>query len=108
MDRNWCVDFVFTLHTFIYHLYFCPKVRKWLLRVQYSFADYYNYYYGGNTQNPEASDSQEGLNAEAVEAADGSNAAGVSAPNETTAAAADVDNPTPDNGVEVTTEVCLL
>ncbi|XP_034095454.1 angiogenic factor with G patch and FHA domains 1 isoform X1 [Gymnodraco acuticeps] len=69
-------------------------------------TDYYNYYYGGNTQNPEASDSQEGLNAAAVEAADGSNTAGVSAPNETTttAAAADVDNPTPDNGVEVTTE----
>ncbi|XP_033990838.1 angiogenic factor with G patch and FHA domains 1 isoform X2 [Trematomus bernacchii] len=76
-------------------------------------TDYYNYYYGGNTQNPEASDSQEGLNTEeaaaaaavVVEAADGSNAAGISAPNETTtAAAADVDNPTPDNGVEVTTE----
>ncbi|KAK5872812.1 hypothetical protein PBY51_013474 [Eleginops maclovinus] len=70
---------------------------------EWTETDYYNYYYGGYTQNPEASDSQEGLNTEAaVEAADGSNAAEVSTPDET--AAAVVDYPTSDNGVAVTTE----
>ncbi|XP_041801714.1 angiogenic factor with G patch and FHA domains 1 isoform X2 [Chelmon rostratus] len=63
-------------------------------------TDYYNYYYGGCSQNPEAADTQEGLNAvAAVDAADGSEAAEVSTP----AAAADV-TVQPDSSVAATTE----
>nr|XP_033481997.1 angiogenic factor with G patch and FHA domains 1 isoform X1 [Epinephelus lanceolatus]XP_033481998.1 angiogenic factor with G patch and FHA domains 1 isoform X1 [Epinephelus lanceolatus]XP_033481999.1 angiogenic factor with G patch and FHA domains 1 isoform X1 [Epinephelus lanceolatus]XP_033482001.1 angiogenic factor with G patch and FHA domains 1 isoform X1 [Epinephelus lanceolatus] len=78
-------------------------------------TDYYNYYYGGYSQNPEGSETQEGLNTvaavdaaavdtAAVDAVDGSEAADVSTtPNE--AAAADANfNPNPDDSVAVTTE----
>ncbi|XP_031132890.1 angiogenic factor with G patch and FHA domains 1 isoform X3 [Sander lucioperca] len=65
-------------------------------------TEYYNYYYGGYSQNPEASDTTDGLNTvAAVDAADGSEAAEVSAPNE--AAAAGANPPTADT-VAVTTE----
>ncbi|KAM7005616.1 angiogenic factor with G patch and FHA domains 1 [Tautogolabrus adspersus] len=73
-------------------------------------TDYYNYYYGGNTENPEASYSQdteasysqEVPNTEAaVVAADGSEAAEVATTNE--AAAADVSEQ-PGNSVAVPTE----
>ncbi|XP_035517519.1 angiogenic factor with G patch and FHA domains 1 isoform X2 [Morone saxatilis] len=65
-------------------------------------TDYYNYYYGGCSQNSEASDTQEGLNAvAAVDAADGGEAAEVSTTNE--AAVADVSGQ-PDNSVAATTE----
>ncbi|XP_049893420.1 angiogenic factor with G patch and FHA domains 1 isoform X3 [Epinephelus moara] len=78
-------------------------------------TDYYNYYYGGYSQNPEGPETQEGLNkvaavdaaavdTAAVDAVDGSEAADVSTtPNE----AADADanfNPNPDDSVAVTTE----
>ncbi|KAI3370310.1 hypothetical protein L3Q82_025080 [Scortum barcoo] len=69
-------------------------------------TDYYNYYYGGYSQNQEASDTQEGLDTGAAAAAvDGSEAAEFSTPNE--AAAADVSSQ-PDNSVAATTEVCLI
>ncbi|XP_051270055.1 angiogenic factor with G patch and FHA domains 1 isoform X3 [Dicentrarchus labrax] len=65
-------------------------------------TDYYNYYYGGCSQNPEASDTQEGLNTvAAVDAADGGEAAEVSTTNE--AAVADVSGQ-PDNSVAASTE----
>ncbi|XP_078104180.1 angiogenic factor with G patch and FHA domains 1 isoform X3 [Sander vitreus] len=66
-------------------------------------TEYYNYYYGGYSQNPEASDTTDGLNTvvAAVDAADGSEAAEVSAPNEAAAAGA---NPPTDDSVAVTTE----
>ncbi|XP_076613141.1 angiogenic factor with G patch and FHA domains 1 isoform X2 [Chaetodon auriga] len=64
-------------------------------------TDYYNYYYGGYNQNPEAADAQEGLNAAAVDAADGSEAAEGSTPNE--AAAHDV-SAQPVTSVAATTE----
>nr|XP_020448226.1 angiogenic factor with G patch and FHA domains 1 isoform X3 [Monopterus albus] len=64
-------------------------------------TDYYNYYYGGYYQNPEAADTQEGLNAAAADTADGSEAAEVSTQNE--AAAAD-ESVQPDSSVEVTAE----
>ncbi|XP_022056058.1 angiogenic factor with G patch and FHA domains 1 isoform X2 [Acanthochromis polyacanthus] len=69
-------------------------------------TDYYNYYYGGYSQNPEVADTQESQNAEAataevVDAADCSQTAEVSAPNE--AAAEDVSAQT-DSSVPETTE----
>lgn len=70
-------------------------------------TDYYNYYYGGYNQNPEASDTQEGLNPEAaVEAADVSEAAEVSAPDEAAAATVVVTDVSgqPENSVAPTTE----
>ncbi|XP_070758774.1 angiogenic factor with G patch and FHA domains 1 [Enoplosus armatus] len=70
-------------------------------------TDYYNYYYGGYNQNPEASDTQEGLNTvAAVDAADGGEAAEVLAAEVLTpdeAAAADVSGQ-PGNRVAATTE----
>lgn len=75
---------------------------------QRSVPDYYNYYYGGYNQNPEASDTQEGLNPEAaVEAADVSKAAEVSAPDEAAVATADVSGQ-PENSVAPTTEVGFI
>ncbi|XP_034725765.1 angiogenic factor with G patch and FHA domains 1 isoform X2 [Etheostoma cragini] len=63
-------------------------------------TEYYNYYYGGYSQNPETSDTADGLNTvAAVVAADGSEAAEVSAPNEAAGA-----NPPTDDSVAVTTE----
>ncbi|XP_039653461.1 angiogenic factor with G patch and FHA domains 1 isoform X1 [Perca fluviatilis] len=60
-------------------------------------TEYYNYYYGGYSQNPDTTD---GLNTvAAVDAANGSEAAEVSAPNEAAAA-----NPPTDDSVAVTTE----
>nr|XP_046240324.1 angiogenic factor with G patch and FHA domains 1 isoform X3 [Scatophagus argus] len=65
-------------------------------------TDYYNYYYGGYSQNPEASDTQEGLNSvAAVDAADGSETTEVSTSNE--AAAAQVSGQ-PDSSGATTTE----
>ncbi|KAM3621198.1 uncharacterized protein V6R79_007780 [Siganus canaliculatus] len=50
-------------------------------------TDYYNYYYGGYSQNTEAAEPQEVLNTEAaVDTADGSTAAEVSTQNEVTVA----------------------
>lgn len=73
-----------------------------------SFLDYYNYYYGGYSQNPEASDTHEGLNTvAAVDAADGSEATEVTTPNEAAAAAEEVSGQ-PENSVAATTEVCFL
>ncbi|XP_037642739.1 angiogenic factor with G patch and FHA domains 1 isoform X1 [Sebastes umbrosus] len=68
---------------------------------EWTETDYYNYYYGGYPQNPEASDTTEGLNtvAAVVDGADGSETAEVSTPNETADA-----NPNPDGSVAVTTE----
>ncbi|XP_023140090.1 angiogenic factor with G patch and FHA domains 1 isoform X1 [Amphiprion ocellaris] len=69
-------------------------------------TDYYNYYYGGYSQNPEVADTQESQKTEAapaeeVDAADCSQTAEVSALNE--AAAEDVSAQT-DSSVPVTTE----
>lgn len=78
---------------------------------QRSVPDYYNYYYGGYNQNPEASDTQEGLNLEAaVEAADVSEAAEVSAPDEAAAATVVVTDVSgqPENSVAPTTEVGFI
>ncbi|XP_032368625.1 angiogenic factor with G patch and FHA domains 1 isoform X4 [Etheostoma spectabile] len=62
-------------------------------------TEYYNYYYGGYSQNPEASDTTDGLNTvAAVVAADGSEAAEVSEPNEAAGA-----NPPTDDSVAVPT-----
>ncbi|XP_036955818.1 angiogenic factor with G patch and FHA domains 1 isoform X3 [Acanthopagrus latus] len=67
-------------------------------------TDYYNYYYGGYNQNPEASDTQEGLNPEAaVEAAAVSETAEVSTPDEAAAATVNV-SVQPENSVAPTTE----
>ncbi|XP_068576726.1 angiogenic factor with G patch and FHA domains 1 [Cebidichthys violaceus] len=65
-------------------------------------TDYYNYYYGGHSQNPEASDTKDGLNTvAAVDEANGSEATEVSTPIE----AATVDaNLNSDDSVAVTTE----
>ncbi|AWP03159.1 putative angiogenic factor with G patch and FHA domains 1 [Scophthalmus maximus] len=79
-------------------------------------TDYYNYYYGSYCQNPEAADTQEGLDTAAadgaavdgaavdgaaVDEADDSKAAEVSAPDE---AAAANESTRPDSSVAVTTE----
>lgn len=75
---------------------------------QCSVPDYYNYYYGGYNQNPEASDTQEGLNPEAaVEAAAVSETAEVSTPDEAAAATVNV-SVQPENSVAPTTEVCFI
>ncbi|XP_029286764.1 angiogenic factor with G patch and FHA domains 1 isoform X2 [Cottoperca gobio] len=73
---------------------------------EWTETDYYNYYYGGYSQNPDVSDTQEGLNTvAAVDVADGSEAAEVSTPNEVAVADADADaNPKPEGSVAVTTE----
>lgn len=71
----------------------------------YSFADYYSYYYGGYSQNPEASATHEGLNTvAAVDAANGSEVTEVTTLNEE--AAAEVSGQ-PENSVAATTEVCF-
>ncbi|XP_070699161.1 angiogenic factor with G patch and FHA domains 1 isoform X1 [Pempheris klunzingeri] len=71
-------------------------------------TDYYNYYYGGCSHNPEASDTQEGLKAEAavdaVDAVDGSAATEGSAVNTINEAAATDESGQPDSSVVVTTE----
>lgn len=72
-----------------------------------AFPDYYNYYYGGYTQNPEASNTQEDLNtaAAAVEAAEGSEATEVTSSHE--AAGVEVLSQ-PENGAAASTEVCHI
>ncbi|GLD69985.1 angiogenic factor with G patch and FHA domains 1 isoform X1, partial [Lates japonicus] len=78
-------------------------------------TDYYNYYYGGYYQNPEAADTQEGLNAAAaaeaeaevvavVDGADGSEAADVSTPTAAVAAVVADESGQPDSSVTATTE----
>ncbi|XP_031699147.1 angiogenic factor with G patch and FHA domains 1 isoform X2 [Anarrhichthys ocellatus] len=64
-------------------------------------TDYYNYYYGGHSQNPEASDTKDGLNntVAAEDEAHGSEATEVSTPTEAVNA-----NANPDDSVAVTTE----
>lgn len=73
------------------------------------FPDYYNYYYGGYTQNPEASNTQEDLNTAtavaAVEAAEGSEATEVTSSHE--AAGAEVSSQ-PENNAAASTEVCRI
>ncbi|XP_034387770.1 angiogenic factor with G patch and FHA domains 1 isoform X2 [Cyclopterus lumpus] len=68
-------------------------------------TDYYNYYYGGHSQNPEASDTKDGLNTAAAEeeaaAANGSEATEVPTPVQAANANA---NPNPDDSVAATTE----
>ncbi|XP_018555702.1 angiogenic factor with G patch and FHA domains 1 isoform X2 [Lates calcarifer] len=74
-------------------------------------TDYYNYYYGGYYQNPEAADTQEGLNAAAaeevaavVDGADGSETAEVSTPTAAVAAVVADESGQPDSSVTATTE----
>ncbi|KAK9529322.1 hypothetical protein VZT92_013425 [Zoarces viviparus] len=64
-------------------------------------TDYYNYYYGGHSQNPEASDTKDGPNntVAAEDEANGSEATEVSTPTEAANA-----NANPDDSVAVTTE----
>lgn len=75
----------------------------------YFFPDYYNYYYGGYSQNPETSDTPETLNAEAAasaaaSAAESSDATEVATSKE--AAAIELSG-LPENCVPATTEVCF-
>ncbi|XP_026163083.1 angiogenic factor with G patch and FHA domains 1 isoform X1 [Mastacembelus armatus] len=63
-------------------------------------TDFYNYYYGDCYENPEAEDTQEGLNT-AVDAADGCEAAQVSTQNDATSADESVQ---PDSSAVVTAE----
>lgn len=90
----------------------CQKVRSLF---KYSLPDYYNYYYGGYYQNPEAADTQEGLNAAAaeevaavVDGADGSEAAEVSTPTAAVAAVVADESGQPDSSVTATTEVSFI
>ncbi|XP_075951805.1 angiogenic factor with G patch and FHA domains 1 isoform X1 [Anarhichas minor] len=64
-------------------------------------TDYYNYYYGGHSQNPEASDTKDGPDntVAAEDEANGSEATEVSTPTEAANA-----NANPDDSVAVTTE----
>lgn len=71
--------------------------------------DYYNYYYGGYAQNPEALDAQEEQStdaaAAAVDAADGGEAAAVT----TSCEGNGVEAPSqPDNSAATATEVCSV
>ena len=101
MDRNWwVVPFVCIL------IKLGDNVSQKVLNCfDIPPPDYYNYYYGSYYQNPEAADSQEGLNTAATDGPDGSEGAEVSTPNE--AAAVD-ESGQPDSSVTVKTEVSFI
>lgn len=65
------------------------------------FSDYYNYYYGGQAQKPEASDTKDCLDAAAEEVVNGEEATGGSTPVEAA-------NANPDDSVAVPPEVCFV
>lgn len=110
MDRNWFVTFLYMFNQLSsMNIPACKKISK-----LNSSVDYYNYYYGGYSQNPEASDTQEGLNTAAPLDAAGSNETTEATTEVTTsteaaaaAAAAEVSDQ-PENSVAATTEVCFL
>lgn len=79
-------------------------MRHLLQTIQYVLTDYYNYYYGGCYDNPEAADTQESQAKAQVDAADGCEAAEVSTLEE---AAAEGVSHQPDSGVAVVAEVCF-
>lgn len=70
------------------------------------FSDYYNYYYGGYSETPKATDTPEGQNVEMVAAAD---AASSNEATEATASdeAAVTEVPVPAENNVATVEVCV-
>lgn len=114
MDRKWFVTFLcMFIQLNSLNLSVCKKLSKW-----YSSLDYYNYYYGGYSQNPEASDTQKGLNTAAPSDATNGNettevitsneaAAAASTAASTAAAIAEVSDQPENSVVAATTEVCF-
>lgn len=104
MDRNWFVTFLCTFSQLnSINISACKKISY-----LYSSLDYYNYYYGANSQNPEASDTPEGLNTAApLAAANGTETTEVTTSTEAAATTAAEVSDQPENSVAATTEVCF-
>lgn len=91
---------------------FCMQIKLisdkeyWKMKRFFFSSDYYNYYYGGYSETPEATDTPEGQNVEMVAATD---AASSKEATEVTASdeAAVTEEPVPAENNVATVEVCV-